>query len=499
MSSKQYFKLLATILPLLSCTQEKKQQPNLLFIFTEQQTDKTLEVYGNNQFIVPNLNKLAKESVVFMNTYVACPVSSPSRGAIMTGLYPQAHGAISNNIPLLQSAKTLPELVNTDGQYTTAYMGKWHLGDEAFAQHGFSEWVSTEDGYAKFFSTNRDPSEKTSYYKFLQAQGLPVEEHIKGLRNYVTTLPYEQSKPQFLANNACAFLEKNKAHPFILYVNYLEPHSPFSGPFNDLLKNDSLTLNDNIGCILGHDDPLRYMMKTNNKNSNAAKFLSIKRRYAGLCYEVDLSVGQILGKLKELGLMDNTIIVFTSDHGEMMGSHGLSGKGVMFEEAMRVPLLMHIPELYKKGQIKVNTPVCNVDIVPTLLDLMGRSSQKEGLQGESLLPMIQGNEPELRYIFLVWNPNNLEEKKAVPKSFKNMNSEEIKKYFWASFRTVISSDGWKLTLSDVDKNQLFNLNEDRGECNNLYYTGKYGDYIKHLSEQIAAWQKRTGDTLMLKM
>ena len=492
---KSVILILAIGLAFNSCTQEL-QRPNLLFICSDQQTDKSLEVYGNSQFVMPNLNRLAKESVVFLNTYTSCPSCTPSKGSMLTGLYPQTHGAFTNNVPLPESTQTLPELISTDGQYATSFTGLWHLGDELWPQHGFSQRVSMEDKYARLYSSARDKSEKTSYYKFLKLKGLPMES-VTSLRNYASTLPYKLSKTKFLATEACDFLETNKRKPFILYVSFLEPHTPFNGAFNDLHDADALQLRNSINCKLGKDDPFYYRMKA--KNIAKENLRKDNQRYAGLCHQVDLSVGQILTKLKDLGLDENTIVVFTSDHGEMMGSHGLMHKTVMYQGSLRVPLLIRVPGSHKKMHAKVvSTPVSNVDLVPTLLDLMGKSSEKKGLQGESLVPMMQGKEPKIRYVFSVWNPNIYGSTKP-PEEFENLTQEEINKFFWASFRTVISSDGWKLTLSDVDKNQLFNLIEDKDECNNLYYTSKHEDIVKRLTEQISLWQKRTGDKLKLEM
>lgn len=134
----------------------KKRKPNLVFIWTDEQRADTMAAYGNTRIHAPNLNKLAAESVVFEKAYVTQPVCTPNRSAVMTGLWPHTTGCIKNNIPLPRDVRCLPELLD-DSDYRTAYMGKWHLGDEIFAQHGFEEWVSIEDGYASHYNEAVSP------------------------------------------------------------------------------------------------------------------------------------------------------------------------------------------------------------------------------------------------------------------------------------------------------------------------------------------------------
>ena len=127
------------------------RRPNLLFIFTDEQRADTMRCYGNHYVRTPALDALADESFIFESAYVTQPVCTPSRSSIMTGLYPHTNGCVNNKIPLRAGTRTLAEFLPQE--YATAYMGKWHLGDEIFAQHGFREWVGTEDHYRGTYST----------------------------------------------------------------------------------------------------------------------------------------------------------------------------------------------------------------------------------------------------------------------------------------------------------------------------------------------------------
>ena len=133
---------------------------NLLFIFTDEQRVDTLSAYGNSRIAMPNLNALAKESTVFERAYCTQPICTPSRSSIMTGLYPHTNGCTHNNAPLPEEHRCLPEYPRF-GAYTSAYHGKWHLGDEIFRQHGFGEWRSFEDFYIDHYRPNRDRSART--------------------------------------------------------------------------------------------------------------------------------------------------------------------------------------------------------------------------------------------------------------------------------------------------------------------------------------------------
>ncbi|MBI4559945.1 MAG: sulfatase-like hydrolase/transferase, partial [Candidatus Hydrogenedentes bacterium] len=210
----------------------RKSKPNLLFLWTDEQRADTMAAYGNRKIQAPNLNKLANESVVFERAYVSQPVCTPSRCTVMTGLWPHTTGCVNNNIPLPEDVPCLPELLN-DPEYRTAYMGKWHLGDELFAQHGFEEWVSIEDGYRKYFRPDRDPNKKSDYHAFLTELGYLPDVNGYFSREFATRRPLEHCKPKFLEIKACDFIRRHRNEPFILYVNFLEPHMPFFGPLDD--------------------------------------------------------------------------------------------------------------------------------------------------------------------------------------------------------------------------------------------------------------------------
>ncbi|MFW5798293.1 MAG: sulfatase, partial [Planctomycetota bacterium] len=353
------------------------RQPNLLFIFTDEQRADTMGAYGNRVIRTPNLDRLASGGVVFERAYVTQSVCTPSRASIMTGLYPHNHGCLHNNIPLPEGVPTLVELADFS-DYTTCYNGKWHLGDEVFCQHGFDQWISIEDAYRGYYSARRDRDTHSSYHHWLVDHGLtPPRVGHDGFdgwsRGDAAALPERFCKPTFQAERAEAFLRDNRDNPFVLYVNFLEPHMPFTGPRDDMYGRDEVELPSTLNRRPDERTPLRarafpympHFRKFLPGEPTEAQWRDLVARYWGLVSQVDTAVGRILSTLAECGLEENTIVVFTSDHGDMMGNHGLVTKCQQYEEAVRVPLLMRGPGI-RLGRIA--EPVGQVDLVPTLLE-----------------------------------------------------------------------------------------------------------------------------------
>jgi len=481
----------------------KTMKPNLLFLWTDEQRADTMAVYGNRKIHAPNMNKFAGECVVFENAYVSQPVCTPSRATVMTGLWPHTSSCVENNIPLPDKVSCFPEIVN-DPDYRTGYFGKWHLGDEIFAQHGFEEWHSTEDGYRKYYREGRDRTQRSTYCQFLKELGYkPDQKTGEFSRSFCSRLPIEHCKPKFLEMKACDFLRRHRNEPFMLYVNFLEPHMPFNGPLNSEHDPKDVTLPANFADPLEDNEPLRYRRLRDRYRQKGSDGHDLKtetgwRRlianYWGLVTQVDLSVGAILKTVEELGLADNTIVVYTSDHGDMMGSHNLLAKSVMYEEAVKIPWLMRVPQFGRKQRI-LRGRFSQIDLVPTLLDLMGKPNAAP-LPGQSLAPLMQGRNVAEDHVFIEWNHAPGRSKKKDKASAENSEQVSVDTSD-DSIRTVISPDGWKLCLNDKDKCQLFNLTKNPGETTNLFDSGSHRDVIAGLTKRIHAWQKRVGDTISI--
>ncbi|MGD9496628.1 MAG: sulfatase-like hydrolase/transferase [Armatimonadota bacterium] len=485
------------------------RRPSLLFLYTDEQAAETMAAYGNELIQTPNLDRLAAQSLVFERAYVTQPVCTPSRASLLTGLYPHTCGCTRNNDPLDEAVQCLTELAELSG-YRTAHMGKWHLGDEIFPQHGFEEWVSIEDGYRQYYNPWRDRDRHCDYWHWLVDRGIEPPPSADGFnpfpRSFTARLPEEHSKPAFLAERATQFIRECGEDPFVLYVNFLEPHMPFFGPRDGEHDPADVPLPGNFHAPPPPDAPLKARLLHEHYRKMGISGMPLQteddwRRliahYWGLCSLVDTYAGRILDALQSAGRAEDTIVVFTSDHGDMMGAHQLVGKTVMYEEAVRVPLMLRVPWL-EQPVGRIRAPVSQVDLVPTLLDLMGRLVPAH-LQGRSWRPHLHRPEsfPE-RDVVIEWNgpDNGVTDVRArgLPDHLAHMTSyDEAYASITAQVRTIITPTGWKLNVSPIGEHELFNLREDPGETRNLIDDAAVADVVGDLFERVLRWQEETGD------
>src|SRR5262245_748122 len=469
------------------------RKPNLILFLPDQQRADTVACYGGGKVHAPNLNKLASESVVFERTYVTHPVCTPSRSSLMTGTWPHINGCTHNSVPLDPRFRVFPELMQ-DQDYRTAYIGKWHLGEGGPVGHGFKHYISTDGhgDYSNFLLTNSVRPDKSNG-RFSEVA--------------ISNLPIELSRPKFLEKYACDFIEKHQRDPFILVVAFVEPHSPYNGPLNEVNPLDEVELDATATIPENENAPLRYRLMREWQQAEALldrerlpiqlffgitpdEYRGIKQRYLGLVTLVDQSIGAILGCLERCGISEHTIVVHTSDHGDSLGAHHLFGKETMFEEATRVPWLIRLPG--QTRQKVISNPVSHIDLVPTLLDLLGQSNHPH-CAGKSLLPLINDATALPNNIFLEWAPNRTKVKKGSRLARRRM----IKRAVEESTRTLVSPHGWKLCLRDRDLNELYNLNEDPFETRNVYLHPGCASVVSRLADDIHAWQEFTNDKLKL--
>ncbi len=446
---------------------------NILLLWTDQQRADTLSCYSEHGPRTPNLDSLAEDSTVFEQAYCTSPVCTPSRGSVMTGLYPHAHGAYRNNLHLHEDARCLPELLAPSQSRAMGYVGKWHLGDEIFAQHGFEEWQAFEDGYRAHYSANRDPEARSPYHHELVAKGYrPDPKNNAFDRDWCMKLPARDSKPAFCADHAMDFITRHSSESWLLSVNTLEPHHPLMGPLADAYLPDELKVSDNF-CATGETDPLFVRLKQRRWREGFEDFhlkdetswRLLMANYFGQMELVDQQYGRILGTLKQSGQYDNTLIIHCSDHGEQYGCHGLFGKGVPYQESCHIPLLIKWPG--QKEQRRIQTPVSLVDLVPTVLETCG-CDVPDSLHGQSLAWCAQGKEPAARDILIQWHGKEPGEFESLPDWVTEIApAEQAAPAMNPFFRTIVTPEQWVYTATSYGEEILFDLNHDPGEMNNL--------------------------------
>jgi arylsulfatase A-like enzyme len=271
---------------------------------------------------------------------------------------------------------------------------------------------------------------------------------------------------------------------------------PFYGPRDNQYDPAEVTLPANFDHPPTKDQPAKAhrvfeRMRDRGFEGQAldaeAGWRQLIAKYWGLCSLVDTHAGTILSTLEACGLEDRTIVVYTSDHGDFMGSHRLVGKGLMFEEAARVPLLVHLPG--QKTAQRVARPVSQIDLVPTLLDLMDQPAAPD-LSGRSLRPDLEGRTPAPpEDIFIEWNGEVGVRTWTDPRTVTPPREDAV--------RTVVTTDGWKFNWSAADEHELYDLNRDPIEVKNLAPRKGSRPRMQDLAGRIRAWQERTGDTAAL--
>ena len=473
-------------------------RPSLLYIFSDQQRADTMSCYGNSAIETPALNRLADRSFVFDNCYVSQPVCSPARATMLAGLYPHTARVPACNVPLPDDVPTIAELV--DSSYERAYFGKWHLGDEIFAQHGFTHWVGSEDSYRRFYSSVERHETLSDYHHFLVDHGLRPDSTSLGQeifsRHFEASLDEPLTKATFLGDRAAQFIHDIGDAPFLACVSYLKPRPPHTGAFDDHYEPESLPVGPAFNRAPGasaslltrvlaayYQQSLEYGIDLRSDEG----WRALRARYWGNVTLVDRSIGTILDAIEATGRAADTIVVFTSDHGEMAGDHGILGKTVLYEESVRVPLLVSIPG-QNEGQTRVPGNVSHIELVPTLLELLD-APRPAHLQGVSRAPVLAGRESLAdNDVVVEWNGAD---------GHPFPSEAEVNPALRAPWRSIATADRYKLNLSNEDQSELFDLNDDPHELHNLYDDPAYRDRASDLTSRIKEWQRRFGDDVPL--
>ncbi|WP_372772714.1 sulfatase [Mangrovibacterium sp.] len=363
------------LLPLFFSCQKKDPEvkPNIVYILTDQWRGSALGYAGDPNVKTPHLDQFAKEAVNFANAVSVAPVCTPHRASLLTGRYPTTTGMFLNDLYLPSEELCMAEIFKAEG-YNTAYLGKWHLDGhgrlnnvEPERRQGFDFWKGLEcsHDYSKEpYYANNDPEMKY----------------------------WEGYSPYAIANEANNYLTDHASgdEPFLLFVSIATPHYPHgSAPkeMKDMYPTDQLILSPNV--------PAEMEEKTRKELQG----------YYGHCTATDKAIGTILEKLKTLNLMENTIVVFTSDHGEMMGAHGVKPfvKQLAWDESIRVPFLISYPSIGNNKGAVVNAPINTPDILPSLLGLANLQIPPT-IEGENLAQLIKQPDPNVDRVALVMNP-----------------------------------------------------------------------------------------------
>ncbi len=334
---------------------QDSQRPNIVFVLADQWRAQSTGYNGdvNLKGRTPNVDRMAATGLNFINTISVCPISSPTRASLLTGQYPTTHGIFLNDLHLRDEALTMAEIYKEAG-YQTAYIGKWHL-----------------DGMGRSNFTPRDRRQGFDYWKGLECSHdynhlLYYSGDSDEKRYWDGYGPYLETADavQYIRDNA------NKGAPFLLFLAWGAPHFPHNNAPEEMQK-------------LFIPDSIRLQPNVSEKMRDVARKESVG--YYAHIAALDKCMGDLQSAVMEAGLSENTIFVFTSDHGEMMGSQGVrpTQKQVPWAESVRVPFLLRYPARFGNKNIRISAPLNTPDILPTLLSLSGIAIP-ESVEGEDM-------------------------------------------------------------------------------------------------------------------
>ena len=437
----------------------KKKQPNILFLFADDQRYNSINALGNKEIITPNLDKLVKTGTSFKNAYIFGAmngaVCAPSRGMLMTGR------SIFNMNPhhanFLEMPDTLLPRTLANNGYQTFHTGKWHNGKKAF--------TSAFDDGAKIFFGGMSDQYKAPTYEFQKDGNYPAS--LKSINNIHSSELY--------ANAAINFIQEvTDPDPFMMYVAFQAPHDPrdVDQKYIELYDAAKIALPPNFkpehpfdnGELDIRDEWLAGYPRT------AAEVKANIIAYYAMITHMDEQIGRILQALEKKGLRENTIIVFSADNGLAVGQHGLMGKQNLYEHSIKVPLIFQGPNIPINQQKESLTYL--IDIYPTLCDLTG-SSKPALIEGNSLMLALKG---------------------------KKISSRTSMIYAYKSNQRAFRKGDYKLIKYMVNgkrTNQLFNLKEDPWEMNNLYDKTNYQKLVASMEQAIQMELSAYGDNAVL--
>ena len=430
-------------------------QPNIIYVFADQLRYSSLGCSGNSQVKTPNIDQLASEGIVMDNAFSSCPICSPYRAELLSGLYAHQNGVVCNEYEMRHDIPTLPQCLKSNG-YRTAFVGKWHLGYGPYTEekrYGFDYMFATnmpKDSFAGIYYLNEDgPFE-------LNEEWLPCKE----------------------TSVAIDFIEKhlneNNDQPFMLMMSWIPPHWPYN------------TLPDRYNIYNAED----IVLPPNIPEQMAAFEKKETALYYGNITGLDDQIGRLITAIDRLGIADNTIFVFSSDHGDHLGAHGYGkprdkwlhhskrgSKATPYDESIHIPFIMRWPQKIKAG-IRSDIIFNSVDVMPTLLRM-----------ADTAIPCTIAGK-DLSFAFF-------NEDGECPESafFQILGQGWPHRGPWLGYWRGIRTKRYVYARwYDEDfEPVLFDREKDPYEMNNCYDDPEYVDIRENLEKLLCGWLKKTGD------
>ncbi len=449
--------------------------PNVLVILTDDQRADAVGLGGSKYLQTPNIDRLGKEGVYFRNFFCTTSLCSPSRASILSGLYAHTHGVTNNFTEYPTGFKSFPMVLQAAG-YDTAYIGKWHMGEDNDEPRPGFNWFVTHKGQGKYFDTE---------FNFHGQR----REVVKGYYTHVVT------------DMAGEWLKRPRGDkPWMLMVGHKAPHSfyfpepkyehVFDGvrvPYPEtafMLNDKPAWIKDRLYTWHGIYGPLFEWRKQfpDDRPEAVKDFEAMTRAYWGTILSVDDSVGRLYEQLRQSGELDNTVFVFLGDNGILNGEHGMVDKRTMHEPSIRIPLVVRFPGLVPPDRPRVvEQQVLTIDVAPSILELCGTPPLKK-IHGRSWVQLVRGGDAEWRTSWFYHY--NYEKQFPYTPNVRGVRTES-----WKYIHYPHGDGGPDRHLAE-----LYNIEFDPEERHNLIGNPKYAPVVQRLQAELARRMQETGLT-----
>lgn len=462
------------------------KRKNVLFILADQQRFDTISAYGKNDICkTPNIDRLAQRGMKFTNAFTPAAICAPARASVMTGLFPHKHGVIDNHTDIKEGIPLLGDCMTQAGYYC-GYAGKWHVSpNKAPTDCGFQDGKAFM-GYGfpgsrvfKSLKFDAPPRNTPNYYEeYLKENGYYPVDISEGFMGNNPNLqiqemyarhdgPLESTIEYFVADETCRLLEKAKQEdkPFFLWANFWGPHSPSIVPEPYYSMYDPKDIKEHPSYKETFEDkPYGYYLTEKMwglGDYGWDAFAQTIARYYGHCTMIDDMVGMIVKKLEEIGELENTIIVYTADHGDCLGAHKLIEKGAFtFDEIYRIPMIVS-----GAGNVDNDSFVYLHELMPTALEIAGITPEKP-VDGQSLLPLMMGEQAD------------------------NGRTEvfgEFHSHFYCCRQRMIRNRRYQFTFNESEKGELYDFEKDPYQLHNVCYDPAYASIKKDMIEKMSQY------------
>ena len=503
--------VLLLLAPVEGQTQEKKaKRPNIIFIMSDDHAYQAISAYGSKLIETPNIDRIAKEGMLFTNASVTNSICAPSRATILTGKHTHINGKIDNHFPFDTTQVTFPQLFQENG-YKTAMFGKLHFGnnpkgvDEFMILPGQGNYINPD-----FIVTNGDTITQQGYVTdiitdfsldWLKKEASSEEPF---MMMYLHKAPHRPWWPR--ADKFREFTKKTFPEPETLFDDYrnrgtaaktaemnilqhmmyshdskirpetlakmegkVQPEieefpNSFYGPYNRATQEQKAQYDPVLDSI--NDFFYENWPKMTDKEKMQWKYQRYMQDYLGSISSVDDNVGRLLDYLDESGLAENTIVIYTSDQGFYLGEHGWFDKRFIYDESFKTPLLVRWPGVVKPGTVE-NEMVQNLDYAQTMLEAVGITPPTD-MQGESLMPLLKGNKEDWTRDAVYYQYYEYPGVHMVKRHYGMVNKEYKLVHFYY----------------DVDEWELYDRLKDPNEMNNVYDDPAYAAIVEKLTKQL---------------